>query len=132
MAVERNGGRNINGGEVIALFAIGIGALIVLIPLSVFAVRQGLNPLAEALIKLREGFAGEQNATLSRRMFELEDEVRELREKVTRLGEAEGFYQKLRGSEAVGEPEGIRSFGPTFRDAAGIPPEGEPPSGNDA
>jgi hypothetical protein len=83
-------------GYIVALVAILVGAGI---PLSTLAVRVGLKPLAEAVVKLRESFVEDRDAAaLSRRLLELDEEVRDLRQEVARLTETEGFYRELRAN----------------------------------
>lgn len=85
-----------DGGELIGLIGV---VSVVLIPSLAFAARFALKPIVESILRLREGFATQDNAYTTKQIDRLEREIDDLRSKLEHLESAREFDRAL---EAAG------------------------------
>ncbi len=74
------------------------------IPVMAISVRIALKPVAEAIVRLREGFSGESRALEARRLERIEAELDGLRAEVERLREVDEFHRSLEASARTSPP----------------------------
>ncbi len=69
---------------------------LVVVPILGITARLAINPMVNAIVRLRESFAqGAGSGLVERRVLQLEDELRQVRAEVERLAEAEEFQREL-------------------------------------
>jgi cob(I)alamin adenosyltransferase len=81
-----------DAGELIGLIGV---VSVVLIPSLAFAARFALKPIVESILRLREGFATQDNAYTAKQIDRLEREIDDLRSKLEHLESAREFDRAL-------------------------------------
>jgi hypothetical protein len=75
---------------------LGILAIVICVPVLAITARLALRPIVDSIVRLREGYGGPPPSPgVERRVLELEDEVKALRQAVSRLEEADHFDRAL-------------------------------------
>lgn len=86
----------------VPLFAIGLGGLIVLIPVLGLTVRFAIKPLVDSWVRARElPLADERMSIMERRIALLETQIEGLEHVNSRLLEEADFNRKLQGSSGL-------------------------------
>jgi hypothetical protein len=90
----------------VELFEFILVFFIVVVPIFGITARLAFKPMVDAIIRLRESFAGGSDGGLvERRVLELEDEVRQLRQTVLELKESRTFHRELLARPGSGDGE---------------------------
>lgn len=80
-------------GDVVAGSVI---VFVIVVPVAALSARVALRPIVDSILRLREAFAASGGGgVVERRVLELDEEVRHLRDTVARLEEAEAFHARL-------------------------------------
>jgi hypothetical protein len=81
--------------QLIPLVAIVMGALTVLVPVSLIALRFAIKPIAEAVAQMRSGVAPEEVRVMQERISLLEQQLNGIDSEVSRISEAVDFQDRL-------------------------------------
>jgi hypothetical protein len=69
---------------------------VIVVPVAGLTARLTLKPMVDSILRLRESFgSGAGGGAVERRVLELDEEVRRLRDTIARLEEAEAFHRSL-------------------------------------
>lgn len=79
----------------IPIVAIVMGTLTVLVPVSLFALRFAIKPIAEAVAQLRSGVAPDEVRVMKERIALLEQQFSGMESEMTRVSEAVDFQDRL-------------------------------------
>lgn len=86
--------------DLTSLLAVGLGIMVVLIPITGVTARFALKPIAEAVARMREAQGvGKEVGLIEQRLNLLEQQMAGLETEVERLSEASDFVRQLRSGE---------------------------------